>query len=346
MPPVPRAHIRTEIQTFYHFTTLSKNDVERIEKDLNLLGKTTGITALIILGEEGLNATAAGESSALRRFVHAAGALIEPGFEFQNVKVSFIEAGEKLPFLDFKVKVRKEIVTLLRPDLAPIGPRRAASRPSHLSPEDWHQQIQSPDAVIIDTRNAYESSIGSFKNAHTPDIEEFSEFPDWLDQKIKSGEADKSKPTYIFCTGGIRCEKAILAMEEKGFENVYQLDGGILNYITKFPVSETALRPETPEGSLWKGECFVFDHRIAVDGDGRASRKFSACPHCGQAADHQIFCVRCDGPAVLCDECYNKKAAETACTCSKNCAHHWSARPGVKGKPQKYGDLKPKAVLS
>ncbi|CAN5515966.1 rhodanese-related sulfurtransferase [soil metagenome] len=349
MPPVPRAHARTEVQTFYHFTTLSKADVLRIDRELIELGKSTGVTALIILGEEGLNATAAGESIPLHKFVHAAAQLLGPGFEFQNIKVSFIEAGEKLPFLDFKVKVRKEIVTLQRPDLVPkerqeSGPKDTRTL-THLSPEEWHRQIQNPDAVLIDTRNAYESVIGTFKNAQTPNIEEFAEFPDWLDEKLAKGEADKAKPTYIFCTGGIRCEKAILAMEEKGFEHVYQLDGGILNYITKFPATETAMKPETPEGSMWNGECFVFDHRIAVDGDGRASQKFSACPHCGQAADHQIFCVRCDGPAVLCDDCYNAKAVKNACTCSKNCAHHWAVRPGVKGKPQKFDDLKLKSVL-
>jgi UPF0176 protein len=341
MPPVPRAAARTEVQTFYHFTTLSKADVARIDQSLNDLGKSTGVTALIILGEEGLNATAAGEPGALHTFVKAAGALIEPGFEFQNIKISYIDAGDKLPFLDFKVKVRKEIVTLLRPDLTPKEMRT----PTHLSPEEWHRQIQNPDAVIIDTRNSYESSIGTFRNAETPEIEEFSEFPDWLDQKLATGETDRSKPTYIFCTGGIRCEKAILAMEEKGFENVYQLDGGILNYITKFPVTETAAKAEIPEGSLWDGECFVFDHRIAVDGDGRASRKFTACPHCGQPADHQVFCVRCDGPAVLCDDCYNEKAVANACTCSKNCAHHWSVRPGIKGRPQRFEDLKLKSIL-
>lgn len=334
MPPVPRAEKRTEVQTFYHFTTLSDQGVSDLRSKLIEISKWTGVTGLIILGPEGLNATASGESAALRDFVRAAGAALEPGFEFFNVKSSFIEAGEKLPFLDFVVKVRKEIVTLNRPDLAPKDLRS----PTHLSPEEWHRQISDSEAVIIDTRNNYESSIGTFKNALTPDIEEFSEFPDWLDKTV----SDKAKATYIFCTGGIRCEKAILAMQERGFENVYQLDGGILNYIEKFPKSKT----EAPEGSLWNGECFVFDHRIAVDGDGRASQKFAACPHCGQPADHQIFCVRCDSPAVLCDDCYTESSKKSASTCSKNCAHHWSVRPGQKGRPQRVEDLKPKAGRS
>lgn len=320
MPPVPRALARTEVQTFYHFMTLTNDDVARVEAKLYELAEATGVTALIILGPEGLNATAAGDSARLGEFVKAAGHLLSPGFEFLNIKTSFIEAGEKLPFMGFVVKRRKEIVTLKRPDIQPKEMRSA----SHLSPEEWHRRIQNPNAVLLDTRNGYESAIGTFRNAVTPDIEEFAEFPEWLEKN--PDKIDKEKETFIFCTGGIRCEKAILAMEEQGFKNVYQLDGGILNYIEKFPATKTS--------SLWDGECFVFDHRVAVDGDGRASQKFSACPHCGQAAEHPVFCARCDSPAMICDPCFNEQSVENACTCSKNCAHHWNVRPGQKGKPQ------------
>lgn len=330
MSPVPRAQKRTEVQTFYHFLTLTDEQVTQVRQGLLNLAKETGTTGLIILGREGLNATASGDSEPLRAFVRGAGSLLEPGFEFLNVKTSFVEPGEKLPFLDFVVKVRKEIVTLGRPDILPYDPGSS----KHLSPEEWHKRIQEPGALIIDTRNNYESAIGTFKNAVTPNIEEFSEFPEWLDQ---SG-ASKDQPAYIFCTGGIRCEKAIKAMEEKGFDKVYQLDGGILNYIDKFPVTTT----EAPEGSMWDGECFVFDHRIAVDGDGRASQKFAACPHCGQPGDHQVFCVRCDSPAVVCDGCYEDLSIKEGCTCSKNCQYHWRLKPGVKGKAQSLEELKPR----
>lgn len=318
LPPIPRTDQRLEVQTFYHFLTLSNEDVARVKHGLEESAAKHGISGLIILGQEGLNATASGPSDQLPLFLKESGSLLIPGFEFQNVKTSWIEPGEKIPFLEFVVKVRKEIVTLKRPDILPHQP----GSQTHISPEEWHNGIQDPDAIVIDTRNAYESSIGTFKNALTPNIDEFSDFPTWLDENVE----DKSKPTYIFCTGGIRCEKAIVAMEEKGFTNVKQLDGGILNYIDKFPASKTT--------SMWDGECFVFDNRIAVDGDGRASKKFSACPHCGQPADHSIFCVRCDSPAVLCDDCYNEKAIDQAETCSKNCAHHWAVAPGKKGNPQ------------
>lgn len=339
MPPVPRAQARTEVQTFYHFTTLSKDAVARIERQLNELAVQTGVSGLIILGEEGLNATMAGESTALHQFVAKSAHVLSPGLEYLNIKTSFIEAGEKLPFMGFVIKVRKEIVTLGRPDIRPKEMRTT----THLSPEEWHRRIQNPNAILIDTRNDYESAIGTFANAVRPEIEEFADFPEWLDKQVADDAVDKEKETYIFCTGGIRCEKAIIAMEEKGFKNVFQLDGGILNYIEKFPASgsrTTGASPsadasaESSTASLWRGECFVFDNRVAVDGDGRASKKFTACPHCGQAAEHPVFCARCDSPALICDPCFNEMSPANACTCSKNCAHHWSVRPGQKGKPQ------------
>ncbi len=316
---IPRVKERTEVQTFYHFVSLSADDICRIEEGLGQDAKELGIAGLIILGAEGLNATASGPSDELRIFVERAGELLAPGFRYLNVKSSWIEPGEKLPFLEFVVKVRREIVTLKRTDLLPHEPNST----THLSPEEWHRRLQEPTAVIIDTRNTYESVIGTFRGALTPEIEEFSEFPEWVDKT----PLNKTAPTFIFCTGGIRCEKAIRSLEEKGFENVYQLDGGILNYINHFPKNETS-------ASLWDGECFVFDNRIAVDGSGKASQKYSACPHCGQPAQHATFCLRCDSPALLCDCCYEKQAADGALTCSKNCAHHWQLSRGKKGRPQ------------
>jgi UPF0176 protein len=318
IPPIPRTETRLKVQTFYHFLTLTEDEVKRIKSGMEELAEQLGISGLIILGQEGLNATASGPSETLPTFIREVGKMLSPGFEFSNIKSSWVEEGEKLPFLGFLVKVRSEIVTLKRPDLVPHEPGSA----THISPDEWHKGIQDPDALIIDTRNNYETSIGTFRGAITPEIEEFSDFPDWLERNV----VDKSKPTYIFCTGGIRCEKAIIAMEERGFTNVKQLDGGILHYIDRFPASQT--------NSLWDGECFVFDNRIAVDGDGRASQRYSACPHCGQPADHSVFCVRCDSPAVLCDSCFNEKSETNAMTCSKNCSYHWALHPGRKGRPQ------------
>lgn len=336
---IPKSEFELEVLTFYKFQSLSPNEIQALEQILVSAARELGVSGLVILGPEGLNATVAARADGSLRSIDECGLGIEPTSPateltrraarhlsggltstFDNIKVSRVSRGEKVPFNGFVVKVRNEIVTLGRPDI-----RQTSSSDGHLSPEAWHEAIQKPDAQVIDTRNDYETAIGTFRGALKPQIEEFQEFPEWVDSAT---DIDRSKPTFIFCTGGIRCEKAIHVMREKGFKDVYQLDGGILNYIEKIPRSG-----QTP--SLWEGECFVFDNRVAVDGDGRASQKFGACPHCGQPSEHSIFCVRCDEPALLCDACYDEQIQASGTTCSKNCAHHWSLKPGVKGRPQK-----------
>ena len=124
----------------------------------------------------------------------------------------------------------------------------------------------------------------------------------------------------IFCTGGIRCEKGILEMQRRGFNNVYQLEGGILNYLEKKP------------GQEFEGECFVFDHRVAVDQDLKPSARYKLCPHCGQPAETKIECGRCDSEAFVCGDCLTQNFK--ANTCSKNCAYHFERFPGKKGEKQ------------
>ncbi|CZR21115.1 putative rhodanese-related sulfurtransferase [Legionella pneumophila] len=123
---------------------------------------------------------------------------------------------------------------------------------TYLSPEEWHQFIQDPNVILLDTRNDYEYELGTFKNAINPDIENFREFPDYVQRNLID---KKDKKIAMFCTGGIRCEKTTAYMKEQGFQHVYQLHDGILNYLESIPESE----------SLWEGKCFVFDDRVAVD---------------------------------------------------------------------------------
>ena len=124
----------------------------------------------------------------------------------------------------------------------------------------------------------------------------------------------------IFCTGGIRCEKGILDLQKQGYENVYQLEGGILNYLAQYPNDE------------FSGECFVFDHRVAVDQNLKASKRYTLCPHCGQPAATEIKCKRCDHPEKICVSCSHE--AFKGETCSKNCANQWKLHPGHKGNRQ------------
>jgi UPF0176 protein len=293
------------ITAVYHFTLVE--NIPALEKKLTEFAKIQGLTGLVILGAEGLNSTCAAPNvEALQEWKNLLRQEFQCELKFKDSK------SEKAPFRMFKVKQRDEIVTAGIPGVMP--PR---GKNHHLSPEEWNQVLKSdPNAVCIDTRNWYEYKIGSFKNAVNPDIEKFTEFPQWLEgQGYK-----KEQKMLIFCTGGIRCEKGILELQDKGYENVFQLDGGILNYLEKCPDDE-----------FW-GECFVFDHRVAVDQHLQASQKYHLCPHCGNPAETRIDCARCDSPEFICEDCLKLPIKKE--TCSKNCAHWWVEKPGIKGSKQ------------
>ena len=268
------------------------------------------VLGLMILGTEGLNTTlAVKEGGDLEAFVNDVK-------EFFSLDSLFIKesTSDKAPFRKFVVKVREEIVTLGRPEFVPAGEHR------HLSPEEWHKMLEQEDVVVIDTRNDYEYEIGTFKKALDLNIKEFTEFP----EKIEKLDGDKEKPHLIFCTGGIRCEKAIYEMEKQGYKNVYQLDGGILNYMEKYP-----------EGHF-EGECFVFDSRVAVNKDLKPSTHYSLCPQCGEVGSIEINCNKCDEASKLCKKCIEIAEEKPEYkTCSKNCRYHYKRDPQKKGPQQK-----------
>jgi UPF0176 protein len=249
---------------------------------------------------EGINGTVAGSAEKIGAFKTAVEKAFDAEIHFKD------SVSEHPPFRDFRIRHRKEIVTLKRPDLVPNG------ESGHLSPKEWHDVLSNEDVVLIDTRNTYETDIGKFKNAIDLRIEEFSEFP----EKIKSLGLKKDQKVLMYCTGGIRCEKAILEMNDQGYSNVFQLKGGILEYLKEFP------------NEHFDGECFVFDYRVAVDQNLNASARYRFCPHCGQPATEAIECVRCETKAVVCRQCLEKSKAHA--TCSKNCAHHERMQTGSK----------------
>jgi UPF0176 protein len=156
--------------------------------------------------------------------------------------------------------------------------------------------------VIVDARNDYEYAIGKFKGAIDPSIKTFSEFPEF----VKKGELPKDKKVMMYCTGGIRCEKALLEMEKQGYSDVYQLEGGILAYLQQFP-----------EGNF-EGECFVFDKRVAVDQHLQPSQTYHICPHCGNPGTLEVNCLACNKQAIVCYGCAKEERHKT---CSKNCAY-------------------------
>lgn len=300
------------VQTFYFFKDLDESQLFSIRAWLMGKAELHNVLGLIILGTEGLNTTLAvkegeGDLEAFKNEV----------FEFFQVEIPHVKVSEsdKAPFRKFVVKIREEIVTLGRPDIVP-GERVHR----HLSPDQWDEVLMREDAVVIDTRNDYEYEIGTFKKAHNLNIKEFTEFP----EKMKEFDSDKEAPHLIFCTGGIRCEKAIYELEAQGYKNVYQLDGGILNYMEK-----------KPEGT-WEGDCFVFDSRVAVGKDLKPSTKYSLCPQCGEVGSIEIQCKKCDEPSKLCKKCIEivKEKPEYE-TCSKNCRYHYKRDPKSKGPQQK-----------
>src|SRR3569623_1452069 len=198
------------------------------------------VRGTIILAEEGYNGMICGTSEAVSAFVAAAERILDTTL---NVKRSF---NENPPFRRTDVKVKPEIVTLKRPVDISLG------EGTHVSPDRWNEIISDPGTLILDTRNDYDYETGTFQNAVNPHTTKFSELPDFVAENL---DPDRHKRVAMFCTGGIRCEKFAPFMKELGFNEVYQLDGGILNY----------LEAVSPSESMWQGECFVFDERVSVD---------------------------------------------------------------------------------
>lgn len=296
-----------QIAAFYHFQSVPVERVERLAERIEELGVSHGLKGLVIFAQEGINGTVSGRT---RPNVDAFLRDVSDLLDFPELPRKWSEAPE-FPFRRFKVRVREEIATLGKPEVQPLAPRSA----THLPPEEWHRLMQEEDVVVLDTRNWYETRIGKFEGALEPQLNEFHEFSDYL----QSAEIPKDKKVLIYCTGGIRCEKAIVEMNNQGFEKVFQLDGGILAYLEKFP------------NGKFEGECFVFDHRVAVDQELKPSQIYQLCPHCGQPADQPINCLRCDTEALVCVQCILEPNMKT---CSKNCAYHYSVAPQKKGKGQ------------
>lgn len=302
-----------QITTFYYFFSMSEEQVKQFEEALYKLGEELNLRGLFIIGTEGVNTTYSGAPENVESFKREITKFI--GAEKIFFKDSF---HDKHPFNDFKVKVRDEIVTLNRADFIPNN-----TNTNHLTPEQWHKVMNEEDVVIIDTRNDYEVEVGKFKGALNPNIKEFTEFPEY----VKQAGIEKDKKVLIYCTGGIRCEKAIYEMKEQGYDNCYQLEGGIINYLKKYP------------NQNFEGECFVFDYRVAVDQNLGQTQAYRLCPHCGQPGKLKIDCVQCGEEEVVCQACVDKdKALET---CSKNCAHHFrlghkTRKPHLDGKNKRH----------
>ncbi|GLQ17279.1 oxygen-dependent tRNA uridine(34) hydroxylase TrhO [Maritalea porphyrae] len=219
-----------------------------------------GIKGALLLAEEGINGTVAGTPESVDKLVEylERGNLFKGRFKGGEVKFS---AASEMPFMRMKVKLKKEIVTLRAPEADPtkvVG--------TYVEPENWNDVISDDETVVLDTRNDYEVAIGTFEGAVDPQTENFTQFKDFVEKNL---DPKKNKKVAMFCTGGIRCEKASAYMLAKGFEEVYHLKGGILKYLEETPQDK----------SMWNGECFVFDERVSV-GHGLVEGDLTLCRAC------------------------------------------------------------------
>lgn len=235
------SHNSIQIIAFYEFKDLeSVGPLQEIRSALRSLMREHDIKGTIILASEGYNATVCGSRGAIPGFVNEAESLLQTKIVYKS---SFYE---NTPFRRIDVKVKSEIVTLKKPvDLT-------KGNGTHVPPEKWNDIITDPDVFVLDTRNDYEYKSGTFVSAVNPGTSKFSELPEYVEQNL---DPEKHKRIAMFCTGGIRCEKFAPYMKELGFDEVFQLEGGILKYLETIP----------KEMQLWQGECFVFDDRITVD---------------------------------------------------------------------------------
>lgn len=240
-----------QIITFYEFKRLG--NLPEIKAVIKSAMDELSIKGTIIIAEEGFNATVAGLRADIEKFV----ALLENVFETSLIYKSSFH--EKRPFLKAKVRIKKEIVSLRKAVEIEKGVG------THVKSVDWNQIISDENTIVLDTRNDYEVELGTFRGAINPNIEKFSDLPAYVAENFDSPE---NKRVAVFCTGGIRCEKFAPLLKEMGFAEVYQLEGGILKYLEETSADE----------SLWQGECFVFDDRIAVDGDLRGGKASDSRP--------------------------------------------------------------------
>ncbi len=272
------------VATFYKFVKLP----DYAEKQQSLLAycQAQGIKGTILLAQEGINGTIAGS----RESIDSVLSFLRSDSRFAELEHKESTA-EEPPFQRLKVRLKKEIVTIGLPNIDPneqVG--------TYVSPQDWNKIISDPEVVVIDTRNDYEISIGTFKKAQNPNTESFRQFPEYVNKHL---DPSQYKKVALFCTGGIRCEKASSLMISQGFQEVYHLKGGILKYLEEVPAEE----------SLWEGECFVFDERVAVS-HGLEPGSYEMCVGCG----HPISEVDKTSPhyeeGISCLHCFDSLTPE------------------------------------
>ena len=283
---------KIRVAALYRFAAVA--DPERLRGHLESLCGDA-VRGTLLVAHEGVNGTIAGPAEAVDWVIDGLTAL--PGFAETDVKYS---TAERMPFHRLKVRVKPEIVTLGLPDLEPD-----LNAGTYVAPEDWNALIADPDTIVIDTRNDYEGEVGAFVGAVQPNTRSFRDFPEWfrtegralLDRRI---EGRRGPPKVaMYCTGGIRCEKSTAFLKAEGVTDVFHLQGGILRYLETVPEA----------GSLWKGECFVFDERVAV-GHGLAEGTHTLCRGCRMPVSPEGRTSPLYVEGVSCERCHDARTEE------------------------------------
>jgi len=276
------------VAALYKFAPLA--DLPLLRADILRACKKQGICGILLIAHEGINGTIAGTREGIDAILTYLRFL--PSLADLEHKESHAESQ---PFHRMKVRIKKEIVTIGLPD---VNPNKTVG--TYLDPIEWNKLISDPETIVLDTRNDYEVAIGTFKNAIDPRTKTFREFPDYVEKHLDN---QKHKKVAMFCTGGIRCEKASSYMKQAGFDEVYHLKGGILKYLETIPADK----------NLWDGECFVFDQRVSV-GHGLALGSYTLCPSCRHpvSAQDKESDKYIDG--VACPHCHDSLTAQKRAT--------------------------------
>ena len=278
-----------KVAALYHFAVV--DDPAALRLQVLDLCQAHALKGTILLAPEGINGTIAGAPDAIDRVV--AGLRSLP--RFADLEVKYSEAST-MPFLRMKVRLKKEIVSM-----GVEGVDAATQKGAYVDPADWNNLIADPDTIVIDTRNAYEVAIGSFAGAIDPKTESFRDFPAWFDdlsEKLRQ-DSEKQPKIAMFCTGGIRCEKATAYVRAKGFDDVRHLKGGILKYLEHVPETD----------SLWQGDCFLFDQRVAV-GHGLVEADYDQCYACRMPLNAADRASSDYIPGEACPHCIDQRTDE------------------------------------
>ena len=285
-PPKQSAY---KVAALYHFAIV--DDPSALRPQILEQCEKNGLKGTILLASEGINGTIAGPAEGIDATV----AFLRSLEIFAGLEVKYSVASE-MPFLRMKVRLKKEIVSMGVEDID-----AARAKGEYVDPADWNALISEPDTIVIDTRNAYEVAIGSFEGAINPETETFRDFPAWFDEFSKELQAktDTQPKIAMFCTGGIRCEKATAYVKAQGFGNVHHLKGGILKYLENIPA----------ENSQWNGDCFLFDQRVAV-GHGLKESDYDQCHACRMPLDAADRASDRYVPGEACPHCYDSRTEE------------------------------------